>query len=297
METQITLPPELAAHSTAATAATEVQSPLIKDEQSSSSPPPAAASTTPPAEAVNKVDTKVSDTVDAPVGPSASLAPQEAPVKMEEPQSAPTEKGPEKEEQKTEEVKKLEKEEQVASTKLEPAVEVAATVEKEETATKMATEASQPSPSEPEPAAPQTQSAALISASEPEPTPAETAEPPLSNGLPPDTEELSEDMAFSDTTPLDKPDASLSQESTPVVKTAMPAQEEVKEEENKEKSEDGPPTTVSCPTEESTTMQGKVELILVCIYDYLCHAGPCEFFMLKSFFLKLLHLCQRRGRT
>lgn len=265
METQITQPPELSAHSVAA--ATEALSPLLKDEQSSSSLPPTAASTTPPAEAVNEDDTKVGDTVDAPVGPSASLSAQEEPAKMEEPQSAPAEKAPEKEEKKIEDVLKLEKEEQVASAELEPVVEVAATanlvnVVKEETATKMATEVAQPSPSEPEPAAPQTQSTALNSPSEPEPTPTETAEPPLSNGLPQDTEELSEDMAFPDTTPLDKPDASHSQESTPVVKTAMPAQEEVeevKEEENKEKSENVPPTAVSCPTEESTTMQGIVD--------------------------------------
>ncbi len=324
MDNQITPPAELAAQSVAPTAATEVPSPLIKDQQSSSSPPPAEASAPTPAE----TDTKVSDTVDAPVGPSASLAAQETPVKTEEPQAAPApaEKAPEKEEKKIEEVKKLEKEEQVVSAKLEPAVEVAATVTpvnaaKEETATKTATEVSEPPPSAQEPAAPQTPSAAPStapsaapsavpssapsaalssapsaalssapsSAPEPEPTPAETAEPLLSNGLPQDTEELSEDTAFSDTTPVDKPDASQSQESTPVAKTVTPAQEEEeeeeeevmeevveekKEEEVKEKSEDTPPASVSCPTEESTTMQGRVELILASIYDRcMCHAG------------------------
>lgn len=280
MDNQITTP-ESAAQSVTSTAATEVPAPLIKDQQSSSPLPPAAASSTPPAEAVDKVDTKVADTVDAPVVPSASLATQEEPVKMEEPQAAPApaEKAPEKEEKKEEEVKKLEKEEQVDKAKLEPAVEVTATVPpvnpvniaKEEMAAKTVTEVSQPPPSAQEPTAPQTQSPAPSSASEPEPTPAETAEPLLSNGLPQDTEELSEVMAFSDTTPLDKPDASLSQESTPVAKTVTPAQEEAEEteeekkEEEKEKSEDAPPTPVSCPTEESTTMQGRVDSSLNCI--------------------------------
>lgn len=265
METQITQPPELSTHSVAAV--TEALSPSIKDEQSSSPLPPSAASTTPPAEVVNEDDPKVEDTVDAPVGPSASLSAQESPAKMEEHQSAPVETAAEKEEKEIEDVMKLEKKEQVDSAELEPAAEVAATVNpvnivKEESAIKVATEVSQPSISEPEPAAPQTQSTALISASEPEPKPTETAEPPLSNGLPLDTEELSEDLAFSDTTPLDKPDTSHSQESTPVVKTAMPAEEEEEElkvEENKEKSENAPPTMVNCPTEESTTMQGRVD--------------------------------------
>uniref|UniRef100_A0A4W6DU63 Eukaryotic translation initiation factor 4 gamma, 1a n=1 Tax=Lates calcarifer TaxID=8187 RepID=A0A4W6DU63_LATCA len=255
------------AQSVAPTAATEVPSPSIKDQQPPSSLPPAVASTTPPAEAENTDDTKVGDTVDAPVVPSASLAAQEAPVKMEEPQAAPApaEKAPEKEERKTEEAMKMEKEEQVVSSKSEPAVEVEAivSVAKEETAAKTATEMSQPPHPALEPAAPQTQNAVQSSAPEPEPTPAEPAEPLLANGLPQDIEELSEDTAVSDTTPLDKPDASQSQEPTPVAKTVTPAQEEEDEvevvveeeekkkgEEGKEKSEDVPPP--SGPTEEST---------------------------------------------
>lgn len=261
MGAQIALPPGSATNAVAAAATTEVQSPLIKDEQSSSSLPPAAASPTPPAEAVNRVETKVSDTVDAPVHPPASLETQEPPVEMEEPLSVSTEKAPEKEEQRTEEVEKLEIKEQVASTQLEPAVEVAATVDlddvaKEEMPTKLASELSQPPPSEPEPAASQNQTVTLRSVSEPEPTVAKMAKPPLANGLPMDTEELSEDVAFSDTTPLDKSDVCHSQESPPVVETAMPAQEEIKEEEKKEKNDD--PTPVSCPTEEYTTMHGTV---------------------------------------
>ncbi|GLD51099.1 eukaryotic translation initiation factor 4 gamma 1-like isoform X4 [Lates japonicus] len=270
-DTQVTPSAELAAQSVAPTAATEVPSPSIKDQQPPSSLPPAEASTTPPAEEENTDDTKVGDTVDAPVVPSASLAAQEAPVKMEEPQAAPApaEKAPEKEEKKTEEVMKMEKEEQAASSKSEPAVEVEAivSVAKEETAAKTATEMSQPPHPALEPAAPQTQNAVPSSAPETEPTPAETAEPLLSNGLPQDIEELSEDTAVSDTTPLDKPDASQSQEPTPVAKTVTPAQEEEEEEEEvvvveeektktkkgeegKEKSEDVPPP--SGPTEEST---------------------------------------------
>ncbi|XP_032386526.1 eukaryotic translation initiation factor 4 gamma 1a isoform X3 [Etheostoma spectabile] len=264
LENQMIPPAELAVQSVAPTAVAEVPCPLIKDLQSPCSLP-AASTTTAPPEAENKVDTNVGDTVDAPVGPSASLAAQEAPVKMEEPQAVPppAEKVPEKEEMKAEELQTLENKEQVASAKFEPAVEVPATftpvdVAKEETATKTETKVSTPPSSAEEPSAPQTQNATQSPAPKPEPTPAEEAEPLLSNGLPQDTEELSEDMAFSDTTHVDKPDASQSQESTPVAKTVMPAQEEEEEEEEekgeerKEKIEDAPPASVSCPTEEST---------------------------------------------
>uniref|UniRef100_A0A669C5K8 Eukaryotic translation initiation factor 4 gamma, 1a n=1 Tax=Oreochromis niloticus TaxID=8128 RepID=A0A669C5K8_ORENI len=112
VDSQIVPSTELAAQSVAPVATTEVPSTLIKDQQSPPSLPPGATLTTTPAEAVNK----------------SSEAP-EAPVKIEEPPAAPAqaEKAPEKEESKTEEVKKLEKEEQVATTKLEPAAEVAAT--------------------------------------------------------------------------------------------------------------------------------------------------------------------------
>ncbi|KAM7379338.1 hypothetical protein PAMP_004900 [Pampus punctatissimus] len=296
-DSQMAPPTELAAQSVTPTP--EVPAPSIKDQQSPAPLSPEATATPPPAEAVNKGDTKVGDTVDAPVGPSASQAAQGVPVKMEEPQAAPApaEKAPEKEEKKTEEVEKLEKEEQVTSTKLEPVIEVTATVTpvnvaKEETPTKTATEVSQPPPSTQEPAAPMTQIAAPSSAPEPEPTPAETAEPLISNGLPQDTEELPEDMAISDTTLLNKPNASQTQESKPVAKTASPAQEveenveenveeeekkeeekkeeeeeekkeeekkekveeeeKEKKEEGKEKSEDALPASVSPPTEEST---------------------------------------------
>lgn len=261
METQMIPPPEIAAHSIEAP--TEVQSPLIQDEHSPSSlPPPATFAAATPTDTVNKDDANDSDTVDAPVGPSASLS-QKPPVKMEEPHFAPAEKVLEHEEKKSEAVKE---EEHVATTKLEAAVEVAGTVNmaKEEIATKMTAEVSQPSLSEPEPAAPQNQSAALNSEPETEFTPAETTDIPLSNGLSQDPEELSEDMSFSDTTPLDKADVSDSQESTPVVKTAMPTPEE----EEKEKSEDAPPSTVSCPKEESTAMQGIVELFYIYICDH-----------------------------
>lgn len=258
---QMTLLPESAVHSVVAAAATEAQSPLLKDVQSSSPSLPSAASSTPPPETVSKVDTKVGDTVDAPVGPLAPLSPQEVTVKMEEPQSAPAVRAPEKEEKK-EKLEESEKEEQVASAEVEPAAEVAATVNpvnaaKEESATKAVAEVCQPAPSEAEPAEPQARSPSPVSASEPEPTLAETAERPLYNGLPQDVEELSEETALTDTTPLNKPDTAHSQESTAVVKTAIPAQEVLMEEKNEEESENAPPSTVSCPTEDSTTMQGR----------------------------------------
>uniref|UniRef100_A0A7N8XKZ0 Eukaryotic translation initiation factor 4 gamma, 1a n=1 Tax=Mastacembelus armatus TaxID=205130 RepID=A0A7N8XKZ0_9TELE len=252
-------PAELATQSVGTTGATEVPSPLLEDQQSPSAFPPAAPSTPAADDEGNKVSTEVGDTVDAPVGPPASLEAQEAPIKLEETQSVPAlaEKTQEKAEKKMEEVMKMEKEEQVASIKLQPAGEVASSITliKQETATKKATEAPQPPPSEQDPAAPQTQNASPGSAPEPEPIPAVTAEPLLSNGLSQDIEELSEDMASSHTTTLDNPDTSQSQESTPVAKMSTPAeQEEMKEEEGKEKSEDGPPTSVSCPTMQGTSL-------------------------------------------
>lgn len=269
VDSQIAPPTELAAQSVAPVATTEVPCTLIKDQQSPPSLPPGAPLTTAPAEVVNKVSANVGDTVDAPVATSQSLAAPEAPVKMEEPLAAPAqaEKAPEKEETKTEEVKKLEKEEQVPSTKLEPAVEVAAivssNVEKEEMAPKTATEVSQPPPPVLESAAPQTQNADLCSTPEPESTQVETAEPVLPNGLPQETEELPKDNGLSDTTPHNKPEASQSQESTPMAKTATAAQEvkeeaEEKEEEWKKTSEDTPPASVSCP--EEPTMQAAMSV-------------------------------------
>uniref|UniRef100_A0A3Q0S2G9 Eukaryotic translation initiation factor 4 gamma, 1a n=1 Tax=Amphilophus citrinellus TaxID=61819 RepID=A0A3Q0S2G9_AMPCI len=232
VDSQIAPPTELAAQSVAPVATTEVPCTLIKDQQSPPSLPPGAPLTTTPAEVVNKVSTNVGDTVDAPVATSQSLAAPEAPVKMEEPLAAP------------------------------PAVEVAAivssNVEKEEMAPKTAPEVSQPPPPVLESAAPQTQNADLCSTPEPESTQVETAEPVLPNGLPQETEELPKDNEFSDTTPHKKPEASQSQESTPMAKTATAAQEvkeeaEEKEEEWKKTSEDTPPASVSCP--EEPTMQ------------------------------------------
>uniref|UniRef100_I3JU19 Eukaryotic translation initiation factor 4 gamma, 1a n=1 Tax=Oreochromis niloticus TaxID=8128 RepID=I3JU19_ORENI len=237
----------ISAQSVAPVATTEVPSTLIKDQQSPPSLPPGATLTTTPAEAVNKVSTTVSDTVDAPVATSQSSEAPEAPVKIEEPPAAPAqaEKAPEKEESKTEEVKKLEKEEQVATTKLEPAAEVAAT---------------DSSNLEEERKNKEEMNTVPRSTPEPESTQVEAAEPVLPNGLPQETEELPKDNAISDTTPHKQPDASQSQESTPMAKTATAAQEvkeeaeEKKEEEEcKKKSEDTPPASVSCP--EESTMQ------------------------------------------
>lgn len=254
------MPPELATHSLAS--ATDVHSPLIKDEQSPSSLPLAVASATPPTEAINQVEAKVSDTVDAPV-PSASLAKKEAPVKTKELDPCPDEKGTG--EEKTEEVKKLE---DVVSAKLEVVVEDTVkanpvNVENEEiTAEQLATETSELPPSEQEPAAPQNQSATLNSEPETKSTSVETPELPLANGLPRETEELP-DLSCSDTTPLDKPDTTHSQEPAPVANTAT--QEEMTTEEEKLKPcKDDPPSTVGSPAEESTTMQCKMDLIHIC---------------------------------
>lgn len=170
------------------------------------------AFTVPSAKTGSRVHTKVGDTVDFPVCPAAPLAALGAPVKLQEPESALAERAPKMKLKKM----PLEKGKQVASAKMEPAVDVAATttpsnVASKETATKLAAEVS--------PAEPDTQTPAKISAP--------SAEPPLCNGLPADTKELCNDGAFTDTRPPDKPDATS--ESSTVVKATVPAQEEVKE--------------------------------------------------------------------
>ncbi|XP_061878591.1 eukaryotic translation initiation factor 4 gamma 1a isoform X5 [Entelurus aequoreus] len=249
----------------------EAPTQLVEEQENSQTfLPPADTSTS--AVDVDQVNTNAGDTVDAPVCPSPST------TQEEEPQAnpAPYEKPPEK--QKVQEVKGVEeKEEQTECAMLEPAAQVPAeaiadalvapvdTVA-EEMPTKITTEASQPPVLAQEPAALLTQIAASISELEPKPesTPAEPAEPPLSNGLPQDVEELCDDMAFSDTKPCDKPDVFKSQESTPVAKTPLPVEEKeedvvmvVVENKNKDegkaaKSEDVPPASVSGPTEECT---------------------------------------------
>lgn len=260
VDSQMTLPSESPVQSVAATAAaTEAPSPPIKDEQVPPSPPPGATGTVILAEA-DEVSDNVGDTVDSPVGPSVSLAALETPTIKEDPQSAQSEKAPEKEEVKKD-VKKLEKEEQVASATLKPAVEAAQTVTpvnvaKEETAENVGTEVCESVPSVQQPAVPQSTDNDPHTATNLEPIPVKTADPPLSNGLPQETEELVEDTA--DTTPNDKPDTSQSQESKPVAKTATPAQEE-----EEKKVEDVPPNPVSCL--EESTMQSMLDMFLSCI--------------------------------
>lgn len=259
-ETRNTLPLEVATHSLGS--ATDVQFPLIKDEESPPSLPLAVASATPPTEAINQVEAKVSDTVDAPV-PSASVAKKEVPVKTEELDSCPDEKGTG--ENKTDEVKNLE---DVVSAKLEVAVEHTVKAnpinmeKKEMTAEQLATETSELPPSEQEPAAPQNQSATLNSEPETKSTSVETPELPVANGLPRETEELPE-LSCSDTTPLDKPDTAHSQEPAPMANMAT-QEEMLKEEEKLKPSKDGPPSTLGSPAEESTTMQCKMDLIYIC---------------------------------
>lgn len=233
-----------------------------KDEQSPPSLPLAVASATSPTEAINQVEAKVSDTVDAPV-PSASLAKKEAPVETEGLDSCSEGKGTD--EKKTDEVKKLE---DVVSTKLEVAVEdtVKANpvyVENEEMTTEqLATETSELPPSKQEPSTPQNQSATLKSEPETKATSVETPELPLANGLPRETEALP-DLSCSDTSPLDEPDTTHSQEPAPVANTAT-QEEMAKEEEKLEASQDDPPSTAGSPAEESTTMQCKIDLIYIC---------------------------------
>ncbi|KAM6918614.1 eukaryotic translation initiation factor 4 gamma 1a [Xenentodon cancila] len=257
VDSQMTPPAELLVQPVASTAAAEVPSPQIKDQQVQPSPPPGATCTDTLAEAEHEVSDDVGDTVDSPVGPSASLVAQETPVIKEELQAAPSVKAPEKEEIKKDD-EKLEKEEQADSARLKPAVEAAEVltpviVEKEETAGSAGSEVCQAPPLAQQPAAPQTTDNDLHTAASLEPIPVQTEEPPLSNGLP-QTEEPSKDMAVSDTTPLDKPDASQSQESKPVAKTAAPAQEEEeKKEELQKKMEDVPSNSVS--SLEESTMQ------------------------------------------
>lgn len=259
-ETQNTPPPELGTHSLASAA--DVHSSLRKDEQSPPSLLLAVASATPPTEAINQVEAKVSDTVDAPV-PSASLAKKEAPVETEGLDSCSDEKGTD--EKKTDEVKKLE---DVVSTKLEVAVEdtVKANpveMENEEMTTEqLATETSELPPSKQEPA-PQSQSATLNSEPETKATSVETPELPLANGLPRETEELP-DLSCSDTSPLDENATTHSQEPAPVANTAT-QEEMAKEEEKLKASQDGlDGSSVGSPAEESTTMQCKIYLIYIC---------------------------------
>ncbi|XP_029687531.1 eukaryotic translation initiation factor 4 gamma 1-like isoform X2 [Takifugu rubripes] len=150
-------PPELAAHPLADAA--EVPPPLMKDEQATPSLPPPTAAATPPPEAESQVEAKVSDTVDAPVVPSESLAKKEAPVKMEELDSSSDEKTPEKDESRLEEVKKVE--EDVVPSKVGVAVEDAALVNpvnvaKEETTAEQP-EAQQPEAQQPEAQQPEAQ--------------------------------------------------------------------------------------------------------------------------------------------
>uniref|UniRef100_H3CGR0 Eukaryotic translation initiation factor 4 gamma, 1a n=1 Tax=Tetraodon nigroviridis TaxID=99883 RepID=H3CGR0_TETNG len=233
--------------------ATDVDSSLIKDEQSPFSLPPAVASATPPTEAINQVEAKISDTVDAPV-PSASQTKEEAPVKTEELDSCPDEK--EMGEKKGDEVQPLE---DVVSAKLEVAVEDTdkanpVNMENEETiAEQLAAETSELPPSEQEPAAPQNQSVILNSEPETKSTSDETPELPLANGLPMEIEELP-DLSCSDTTPLDKPDTIHSQEPESGANTAT-QEEMAKEEEKMKPSKDDPPSTVHSSADDSTTMQ------------------------------------------
>ncbi|XP_054889800.1 eukaryotic translation initiation factor 4 gamma 1a isoform X2 [Poeciliopsis prolifica] len=253
---QFTPPVELATQSVATTATSERLSPSLKERQSPTSLPSAAEGISSVAEAVTLVSLKASDTVDSPVRPSASPGAQETPVKTEEPQAAPSAE----EEVKPEGVQ-LEKEELTASAKSEPPVEVAVIpveIVKEDAAAKPSSNVSQPL-TVPEPAVSQAEDA--DQSSEPEQVAVRPADSPLYNGLPQETEELSEDVQVSDTTPQDKPDPSQSQESaTPAQKDEEEEEKEQDEEEEsreeerpQKKTEDASLASATCP--EETTMQ------------------------------------------
>lgn len=167
----------------------------------------------PSAKTGSRVHTKVGDTVDFSVCPSAPLG---APVKLQEPESALPERAPKMKLKKIPQVRKLEKGKQVGSAVDVAATATPTTVASKETAIKPVGEVSRPPSAQPD-----TQATAKISAP--------SAEPPLCNGLPTDTKELCNDGAFTDT----RPDATS--ESSTVVKV----QEEVKE--VKEPPDEPPP--------------------------------------------------------
>ncbi|XP_068605356.1 eukaryotic translation initiation factor 4 gamma 1a [Brachionichthys hirsutus] len=257
MDDQITPPAEFDAQFATPACASPTLA-LLNEDQPSPLPQAATAALTPPPAEAEQEDAKVSDTVDASDSPSPASAAQEEPAETEETPAAPPEETQEGEQKSTDEGPNVELEEQQACAKLEPAVEVEATlddVSQEEATTQVEDEISPPPASEQETAAPQIKTISPTATPESDPAPAETTEPLLSNGLPHDAEELSEDMTFPDTTSLKNADASQSQESTPVVKMTAPAQERVEEDDEVENSEEAPPTTARIPTEESTTMQ------------------------------------------
>lgn len=111
----------------------------------------------------------------------------DAPVKAQEVELALAERSPRVKAKKTQQTRNLERGKQVAAAKSEPALEGSATVVNV-TATEL--EVSPPSPDQPESAQPDTQSPSHCS-----------VEPPLFNGLPPDTRALYHEVALSDSTP------------------------------------------------------------------------------------------------
>lgn len=219
----------------------------IKDQQPSFSPTPQVETST-----SEDANTEVSDTVDAPVGPSVSLAAQDTPVKKDEPQIARVQMAPEKE-QKTEEVKA---EEPVVDA-LELSVEDTANDESVCSTTALVTEAPEPAASTHEAAAPQTLKETPSVEKDLKDMVSEKTEPSLPNGFPQDIEEITEEMAIPDSDPklLDKSDTSQSQEPALVAKMSMHSQvqEEDKKEDKTEMSEATAPPPVSPP--EEFTMQ------------------------------------------
>lgn len=218
----------------------------INDQQQSSSPPPQEETSS-----SEEANAEVSDTVDAPVGPSVSLAAQDTPVKKDEPQISLVQMAPKKE-QTTEEIKV---EEPVVDT-LDPSVEGTSNDETVSPSIAPVTEAPEPAASTHEAADPQTLSEVPSVEKDLKDTVSEKAEPSLPNGFPQDIEEITEEMAVpdSDAKPLDKSETSQSQEPALVAKIPVcsQVQEEDKKEDKTETSEATAPPPVSSPTEEYT---------------------------------------------
>ncbi|KAK7945630.1 hypothetical protein WMY93_001358 [Mugilogobius chulae] len=218
----------------------------IKDKQPSSSPVPEVDIDT--SEEGPQVYSEVSDAVDAPVGPSASLATHDMPIKNEEPEITSIEMT---KEQKVE-VKSGDPE---VEAYLEASVEEAAPVKSasEENAITQFTAVNKvPSVSTQELATTQTQNGESSSDRVLKPTVSEKTEPHLPNGFPQDPEEMSEEIPILDTKPLDKSETCQSQEASSVEKNVVSTLEQEKEKEVKnDKSEAVFPNLVTTSIEES----------------------------------------------
>lgn len=190
-------PTTLRARRGAAAGAAGVQYQPTWDERSSSLP----TSTAPSPKTPSKL-------------PAKAVVALDAPVKTQEAESALPERAPRVRGKKMHQTRNLEKGKLAAQPKPEPALEVAALVVN---VVSSELEVFQSPPTQSEPAKLDSQSSSPCS-----------AEPPLSNGLPPDTRELSNDVPLSDGTAPDWPGASCSPEPS-AVDAEVAAQEETEQ--------------------------------------------------------------------